>query len=118
MARTLEPADRIEVFHGALRAMIETTAPIALVFKHSQQIVSAQAYLDACGEAPIFRPGSINVRFFNVSESDGDMLMDVRGLTELGLHDLQCQFEESLVGPERELLDLNPGGVNAAGNRN
>ena len=90
------------------------------------------------------------------------MLMDTRGLDEIGLHDLQvhfrdldpndvskllfstaqyifengavidsgqtvagtvadsqwgCQFENSLVEPKRELLDLKPGPPYAAGTR-
>jgi hypothetical protein len=142
--------------------MIEVTRPDALVFKHSQQVIEPADYLAACGEDPIFRPGSLNVRLFNISNSDGDMNMDTRGLVEIGLHDLQChfrhldptevarvlfntavyifqkgpviesgqtvagiepdsrwrcQFENSLLEPKREILDLNPGNPYAAGNR-
>jgi hypothetical protein len=162
MARLLPPQDRVSLFHGVLRAMIEVTTPNALVFKHSQQVIEPADYLAACGEDPIFRPGSLNVRFFNISNSDGDKLMDTRGLAEVGLHDLQChfrgldpksvagvlfntgvyvfekgaviasgqtvagiepnskwrcQFENSLLEPTREVLDLNPGKPYAAGNR-
>jgi hypothetical protein len=94
MARALSPEDRVALFHGVLRAMIDVTSPDALVFKHSQQVVAPADYLAACSEDPIVRPGSINVRFFNISNSDGDMLMDTRGLTEIGLHDLQCHFRD------------------------
>jgi hypothetical protein len=89
------------------------------------------------------------------------LLMDTRGLNEIGLHDLQChfhdcdpndvsnllfntavyifengciesgntvagikpdskwacQFEDSLLEPKRELLDLNPGFPSTSGNR-
>jgi hypothetical protein len=162
MARLLPPQDRVALFHGVLRAMIEVTSPDALVFKHSQQVIEPADYLAACGEDPIFRPGSLNVRFFNISNSDGDMVMDTRGLAEIGLHDLQChfrnldptevarvlfnaavyifekgpviesgqtvagiepnskwrcQFENALLGPKREVMDLNPGKPYAAGNR-
>lgn len=162
MARSLPAKDRVHLFHGVLQAVIELTKPIALVFKHSQQVVRPQAYLDSVGDAPIFRPGSLNVRFFNISNSSGDMLMDTRGLSEIGLHDLQChfrelnpnevsrllfntalylfengpviesgntvagieegsqwrcQFENALVAPEREVLDLNPCPLHAAGGR-
>jgi hypothetical protein len=162
MARPLPPQDRVSLFHGVLRAMIEVTAPEALVFKHSQQVIEPRDYLAACGEDPILRPGSLNVRFFNIANSDGAMLMDTRGLAEVGLHDLQChfrdldptavarvlfntavyifqngpviesgqtvtgtepdskwrcQFENSLLEPKREVLDLNPGKPHAAGNR-
>jgi hypothetical protein len=162
MARLLSPQDRVSLFHGVLRAMIEVTTPDALVFKHSQQVIEPADYLAACDQDPIMRPGSLNVRFFKISDSDGEMLMDTRGLAEVGLHDFQChfrdldpqevarvllntavyiyekgpviesgqtvagiepdskwrcQFENSLLEPKRELLDLNPGKPYAAGGR-
>jgi Domain of unknown function (DUF4261) len=162
MARLLPPRERVSLFHGVLRAMTEVTAPDALVFKHSQQVIAPADYLAACSEDPIFRPGSLNVRFFNISNSDGDMIMDTRGLNEIGLHDLQChfrgldpdevsrvlfntafylfdkgpviesgqtvagiqpdskwrcQFEDSLLELQREVLDINPGKPYAAGKR-
>jgi hypothetical protein len=162
MARPLSPNDRVRLFHGVLQAVIEHSLPDALVFKHSQQVINPTDYLSASDDEPILRPGSLNVRFFNISNSDGDMMMDIRGLHEVGLHDLQChfrnldpnevsrvlfntavylfengpviesgntiegaepgskwvcQFENSLLEPTRELLDLNPGKTYAAGAR-
>ncbi len=162
MARLLSPQDRVMLFHGVLRAMIEVTSPDALVFKHSQQVIKPADYLAACDRDPILRPGSLNVRFFNISNSAGDMVMDARGLAEIGLHDLQChfrdlnptdvarvlfntavyifengpviesgqtvagidpnsrwrcQFENSLLEPKREVMDLDPGKPYAAGKR-
>lgn len=162
MSRGLEPTARLEIFHGVLQAVVEQTEPSALIFKHSQQIVAPNAYLESCSKPPIVRTGALNVRFFNISGSNGDMLMDTRGLSEIGLHDIQChfrqlepgavarllfnvgcyiveqgpviesgqtidglepdsawlcQFEDSLVPPERVLLDLNPGADFAAGGR-
>lgn len=162
MARLLPSRDRVAIFHGVLRAMIEVSSPDALVFKHSQQVIEPADYLAACGQDPILRPGSLNVRFFNISNSNGDSIMDTRGLAEVGLHDLQChfrdldptavarvlfntgvylfengpviqsgqtvagiepdskwdcQFEDSLLEPKREVLDLNPGKPYAAGTK-
>jgi len=163
LADGMEPSDRIRLFHGVLQAFIEITQPNAIAFMHSQQIVAPLAYLDSCTKDPIERIGSLNVRFFSVSNSENkDMLMDTRGLDEIGLHDLQvhfreldpndvskllfstalyifengavvdtgqtvagtvpdsewgCQFEKSLVDPNREILDLNPGPPYAAGGR-
>lgn len=142
--------------------MIEVTHPDALVFQHSQEVIEPAVYLKSCDKEPILRPGSLNVRFFQISGSDGEMLMDTRGLTEIGLHDFQChfrdldptevarilldtavyvfqngpiiesgqtvegiqpeskwlsQFENALVEPEREVLDLNPGEPYAGGKR-
>ena len=163
MARALRPAERLEIFHSVLQAAVETAKPQALVFKHSQQVIAPADYLAAASETPIQRPGSLNVRFFNISNSPGDMIMDTRGLEEIGLHDLQChfrdldpndvgrtlynlahyifengpviesghtvagidadsrwqcQFEQSLLAPERQVLDINPGAPHAAGQRN
>lgn len=94
MARLLPAPDRVRLFHGVLQAMVEVTKPIALVCKHSQQVVAAEAYLAACGDEPFQRPGSINVRLFNIEGTAGDMIMDTRGLDELGLPDLQCHFHD------------------------
>jgi hypothetical protein len=56
--------------------------------------VAADQYLADCRHEPVYRSGSLNVRFVTISDSDGDMLMDTRGLYELGLHDLQCHFRK------------------------
>ena len=125
-------------------------------------MVRTADYLDAVGDEPVLRPGTLNVRFFNIAETDGDMLMDTRGMAELDLPDLQCHFrgldpnglsrvlfntaiylveqgpviesghtiqgiepgskwicqqEDALIGPERTVLDLNPGPPYAAGDR-
>lgn len=163
MVRPLEPATRLRLFHGVLQAFAEITKPHAIVFNHSQQVISGDAYLESCSEPPIQRLGSLNVRLFHISNADtDDMVMDTRGLDEIGLHDFQChfrdldpnsvsqvlhdtalhicengavlengqsvagiepdsqwscQFEDSLVEPERILLDLNPGAPFAAGGR-
>ena len=91
MARLLPPADRVSLFHGVLCHDRGCRAD-ALVFKHSQQVVTPADYIAECSQTPILRPGSLNVRFFNITNSDGDMVMDTRGLAEIGLHDLQCHF--------------------------
>jgi hypothetical protein len=146
-----------------LQAVVEITRPHAMSFGHSQQIIAPDDYLESCAADPIERLGSLNVRFFRISNSDSDdMLMDTRGLDEIGLHDIQChfheldpdevsqvlfntalyifengpaieagntitgttddskwecQFESSIVAPQRNVLDLNPGSPFAAGER-
>jgi hypothetical protein len=100
MAHALSPKDRCRLFHGVLRSAVEHTQPDALVFKHSQQVIDPNTYMAAAGDDPIHRPGSVNVRFFRISNSDRHMLMDTRGLHEIGLHDFQCHLRE-----------LDPNGV-------
>jgi hypothetical protein len=92
MARALPPKDRLTIFHGVLQALMELARPIALVFKHSQQVIDPAKYIQALDGPMVFRPGALNVRFFCIENSAGDMLMDTRGLNEIGLHDLQCHF--------------------------
>ena len=95
LADGLEPADRLRLFHGVLQALVEVTQPNAIVFKHSQQIAYPLAYLESCEKDPIERLGSLNVRFYSISNSETrDMLMDTRGLDEIGLHDLQVHFRD------------------------
>lgn len=93
MARGLPHQERVRLFHAVLQAVVEATAPVAMVFKHSQQVVDPEAYLSPADESAIMRAGALNVRFFNVEDAGGEMVMDTRGLEEIGLHDLQCHFQ-------------------------
>jgi len=156
----LAASDRLRTFHGALRALVEHARPVGLVFEHSQQVVDPDEYLFECEASDDARPGFLNVRLFQ--QDAGALVMDTRGLEEIGLHDLQChfrdldpndvggvllnlayyiadrgavvedgdvvrgverdsewrcRFERSLVGPERRVLDLDPGPAHAAGER-
>lgn len=94
MSRGLDPQDRVLLLHGVMSALLEHTRPAALVFKHSQQVIFPPDYSEATDRPPINRPGSLNVRFYNVAGTDGDMLMDTRGLEDIGLFDLQCHFRD------------------------
>ena len=51
-----------------------------------------------------FFAGSLNVRFYNISNSPGDMMMDTFGLAALGLPDLQCHFRGLEPGQVAALL--------------
>jgi Domain of unknown function (DUF4261) len=153
MADGLEPLVRLSLFHAMLQATIEVAHPHVILFRHSEQAIDPTNYLACCNLEPILRPGALNVRFFNIANTEGEMLMDTRGMEEIGLHDLQChfrrldpknvtgvlantaiyiaqngaviesghtiagiepgskwscQFERSLIEPQRVLLDLNP----------
>lgn len=88
------PIKRTRLFHATLHAACALIQPKALVFRHSQQVISPVEYLGAWEQVPIYRPGSLNVRFYQVSEDGQEMLMDTRGLDEIGLPDLQCHFRE------------------------
>lgn len=93
MAYKLEAPERLRLFHGVLQALIETTSPHTIVFLHSQQVLDPKLYMEDSNLDPVQRSGSLNVRFYRVGNGEeGDMLMDTRGLDEIGLHDLQCHY--------------------------
>ena len=165
MCDGIEPKNRLHIFHSVLQAVAEITKPHAIVFSHTQQIITATDYLAPLepDQPKLMRPGMINVRMYNISNGDeGDVIMDTLGLDAIGLHDLQChfrgldpqdvastllntgvyifdqgpviesgqtidgqppvkryacQFEESILEPTREILDLNPGRSYSAGDR-
>ena len=99
MAAPFEPDVRVELFHGVLQAIVEKTNPHVIVFHHSEQAIAPDDYLKSCQSPPIERLGAINTRFYIVDRqepgADGDdMIMDTRGLEEVGLHDIQCHFRD------------------------
>lgn len=92
---TLDPQMRLQLFHGVLQAIVESTEPHAIIFLHSSQVVAPEDYLDSCSGPPIERSGALNTRFYPIENSlGGDMIMDTRGLADIGLHDLQCRFRD------------------------
>ena len=164
MASGLEYQTRFDLFQRVLRGVLATVSCAAIHWVPAEQVVACAAYAKAQEGSlvELLAGGPINVRLFNVEDSDEDTLMDTRGLSAFGLPDLQCHFrglepqdvahvlyniafyvyqngdviedghtvggvgpatkwrcqhEDSLAGPDRVVLDLNPGPPYAAGNR-
>ncbi|MEM7479435.1 MAG: hypothetical protein AAF483_31000 [Planctomycetota bacterium] len=92
MSQVLEPQERLRAFHGVLQAAVELSQPIGIRFIHSCQIVASKDYLASCDYSPIERVGSFNVRFYRIENNDGEMLMDTRGLDEIGIPG-RCMFK-------------------------
>jgi len=104
MTSELEYRERLELFQDALAAILEAVPALAIHWRPTGQFVDPQRFLEAYheGGASRFFAGSLNVRFYKISNSPGDLLMDTLGLAALGLPDLQCHFR-----------DLEPGKVAA-----
>ena len=100
MTRTMDPKIRIELFHNVLRPLIEIYKPAAIVCKNSHQVISSSSYIESADRDEISRAGSLNVLFYNIQNSNGDMLMVTSGLSSFGYYELQCHFR-----------NLNPGEV-------
>ena len=164
MANGLDYQLRFDLFQRVLNAFMAAAPCDAIHWAHAEQVIAADDFISAQkgSLSDMLSAGPINVRFFNVENSGGDLLMDTRGLSAFGLPDLQCHFheldprevavvlyntalylyeagdviddghtvdgvaadskwlcqhEESLAGPTRVVLDMNPGPPFAAGGR-
>lgn len=102
MAYGLDYKIRLNLFHNALKSVLSVVECNAIHWLTSQQYVNPKAYLDAKNsEKSNSLEYTLNVRFYNISNRPGEMLMDTLGLNVLRLPDIQCHF-----------LDLDPNKVN------
>lgn len=85
MVMQLSAADRARCFLAVAGALLKLAPPVALWCGPGHLLDPAEAAL--VGELMLF-----NVRYFRVSGSDEDAVMDTVGLEVLGLTDLQCHF--------------------------
>jgi hypothetical protein len=110
MSSGLEYKERLELFQDALAGILEVLPALAIHWQPTGQFVNPRRFLDAYqeGGSSRFFAGSLNVRFYRISNSPGDMLMDTLGLGALGLPDLQCHYR-SLVPGEVAALLANTG---------
>lgn len=164
LASWLPYKERLELIQDVLAGILQVLPAVAIDWRPSGQFIDPQRYLQAYAgdDAQRFYAGAVNVRFYNISNQPGDMLMDTLGLAALGETDLQCHFrdlepddvaavlgntayylyqhgdviqdghtvagvapdsrwtcqrEDSLLPPNRVVLDVDPGPPYAAGNR-
>jgi hypothetical protein len=164
MSSSLSHQVRRKIIANGLLALLETTQVDLIRWAPTQQMLSPADIVERYSDPreignPVY--GFLNVRFFNISHSNGDMLMDTLGLNALGLTDFQvhyrglepdsvghllynlgayafekgdiiddghtvegvdksrwkCRLENSLVDPQRMVLDIDPGQPFAAGGR-
>lgn len=79
--------ERYELVTGVLRAVVQATDPVAIHWEAADSIVEPKSLdrrLSFC----------CNVRLYEITNRKGNVLMDTKGLTELGLVDVQCLFRE------------------------
>ena len=106
MSSALEYKERLELFQSALAGILEALPALAIHWRPTGQFVKPQRFLESYeeGGSSRFFAGSLNVRFYNISNSAGDMLMDTLGLAALGLPDLQCHYRGLVPGEVAALL--------------
>ncbi len=90
----LEYKERLALFQDALAGLLDVIPALAIHWISTEQFIRPQQFLDGYreGGARRFFAGPLNVRFYNITNSPGDMIMDTLGLAALGLPDLQCHF--------------------------
>jgi len=94
MSRSLDYKLRLEFFQKFVASIVEAMNPSALWISNGEKIMSAEEYLDC------FKSGDyqnlnafINIRMFNIQESEGEIAMDSLGLNSLGLPDFGIKFK-------------------------
>jgi hypothetical protein len=106
MSSPLEYRERLELFQDVVAGILEALPALAIHWQPTGQFVNPLRFLEAYqkGGSSRFLAGSLNVRFYNITNSPGDMLMDTLGLAALGLPDLQCHYRDLLPGKVAAVL--------------
>jgi Domain of unknown function (DUF4261) len=102
----LEYKERLELFQDALAGILDALPALAIHWQPTQQFVDPVRFLDAYheGGSRRFFAGSLNIRFYKITNSPADMVMDTLGLAALGLPDLQCHYHGLVPGAVAAVL--------------
>jgi Domain of unknown function (DUF4261) len=94
MSSPLPYRERLDLFQAVVASTLEVVSCEAIHWIPTQQIVDPVKYLQDFNhpDIPKLFAGALNVRLFNVSGSEGDLIMDTLGLAVFGLPDLQCHY--------------------------
>ena len=91
MASGLPHRLRFYLVTNAVLAVMDVARPDAIYWRASQQFVDPEVFAEAAGSSDLhaFAAGGLNVRMFNIADSEGETLMDTMGLRPFGLPDFQ-----------------------------
>jgi Domain of unknown function (DUF4261) len=95
MSSLLDHRQRRRNLATALRSVVRHSNAELIYAMPTTQFLDAKdvlARLSSPDERPNPVYGFVNVRFYRISETEGDIIMDTLGLTALGLTDLQIQY--------------------------
>ena len=109
LAAGLPHRQRFHLISNAILAVLDLAPAAAIHWRMSQQIVDPNVLQEtaAHGDLHAFAAAGVNVRFFNIADAEGEMLMDTVGLSPFFLPDFQCHFRD--IDPDeigRYLLNL------------
>ena len=92
MGRGLDTEERLEILQAVMHVLIANGGITAISQTNAGCLLDPQRYLQAHADGFIYY-GVLNVRFFNISNRPGEMLMDSLGGTAFGVPDVQLHFE-------------------------
>ena len=87
---------RFHLISSAILGVLDLAPADAIHWRMSQQIVRPEAFKESFTSSDLhgFAAAGVNVRFFNIADTDGEMLMDTVGLSPFELPDFQCHFRD------------------------
>ena len=93
MSRNLDYKERIEYFQKFVASIVSAMNPSAIWVRNSEMILKPTDFLEKSNQnnyqnINVF----MNVRLFNIQETEGEMIMDTLGLNSLGLPDFEFRF--------------------------
>lgn len=83
---------RLQVFHGAMKAILKVRPVEAIHWLPSQRMVNPELYVKDLSEGALLFSAPVNVRMFRIENSE-ERIMDTMGLGAFGLPDVQCHFQ-------------------------
>lgn len=93
MGRGLKTEYRLEILQAVMHVLIENGGVTAISQSNADCLINPARYIEAHAEGFIFY-GVLNVRFFNIGNRPGEMLMDTMGASVFGVPDMQCHFRQ------------------------
>ncbi|WP_108868999.1 DUF4261 domain-containing protein [Aquimarina aquimarini] len=93
MSREMEYKERIAYFQKYVSSIVAAMKPAAVWIKNSEVILHPTDFLEGSSlnkyqNISVF----MNIRLFNIQETEGEMIMDTIGLHSLGLPDFEFRF--------------------------
>lgn len=95
MSAALPQKERRQILAKGLLALLQTQPVDAVYFPESQTFADPTRLMAALRKQEANpSTGFVNVRFYQVSNTPGDMVMDTLGMESFGLTDLQIHFRD------------------------
>jgi len=93
MSRNLDYKERIEYFQKFVASIVSAMNPSAVWIRNSEIILEPTDFLEKSSQNNYQNINTfMNVRLFNIQETEGEMIMDTLGLNSLGLPDFEFRF--------------------------